>query len=375
MGLLGTFIFLMGFSRPLARLCYGRGHYRYSMEFMVLGGTVLAGFLAMTSAVFAGIRRATGITVKRQNQWPLDVKRTEKWLQWYDSRLARINDKAEEKIMWAINKYGEEIDDPAVRQVWERQLRDDVMEKVARLRERRTQCEIQLRQAREIEADPRLAQRNRGHPPLLAGYLYVGEWLFDTMLAWARTHPHFGYESMASNDIPGSVSYEDLLGDAPPFGSQVDARPVSPNLSLPNLLPPNLLASRGDERNNAIPEPSTPLRSFPAPYIATALLQQRWQQYAELVQASAPPLSESQFRSLVHSAPSAPQFPPISEAPGTSPQHQQHTPLGDATTWDPPPYTPTDRDEDEPTQHNSSSTRGSRSEHKTPPITMANHTD
>ncbi|KAI9499755.1 hypothetical protein BX070DRAFT_231514 [Coemansia spiralis] len=333
MGLLGTFIFLMGFSRPLARLCYGRGHYRYSMEFMVLGGTVLAGFLAMTSAVFAGIRRATGIT------------RTEKWLQWYDSRLARINDKAEEKIM----------------QVWERQLRDDVMEKVARLRERRTQCEIQLRQAREIEADPRLAQRNRGHPPLLAGYLY--------------DPPHFGYESMASNDIPGSVSYEDLLGDAPPFGSQVDARPVSPNLSLPNLLPPNLLASRGDERNNAIPEPSTPLRSFPAPYIATALLQQRWQQYAELVQASAPPLSESQFRSLVHSAPSAPQFPPISEAPGTSPQHQQHTPLGDATTWDPPPYTPTDRDEDEPTQHNSSSTRGSRSEHKTPPITMANHTD
>ncbi|KAJ1819235.1 hypothetical protein LPJ75_001233, partial [Coemansia sp. RSA 2598] len=186
-------------------------------------GIFSIGFVLVTSStIFAGIRRATGLTFRRQLPWPpFNVRTSEKLLQWYDSRLEQINEKAEERIAHIISKYSGEIEDPNIRKVWERQIREDVMEKVERIRERRRCCADLVQQAKQKQANP-YSQKSKRHHPLLAVYLFIGEKVFDKLLCWMRNNPHFCYENTESGGLMGAVSVEELLRDDGRGGSSHD---------------------------------------------------------------------------------------------------------------------------------------------------------
>ncbi|KAJ1663888.1 hypothetical protein IW140_004261 [Coemansia sp. RSA 1813] len=306
----------------------------------------------MSSAVLAGIRRATGLTIRRMHYIPpVDVKKTELWLQWYDSKLARINEKAQEKIAHTVERYGPEIHDPAVRGVWESQLRSDVHEKVNRLRERRNHYSDLLENARKTAAQPN-GSLPLTHPPLMAAYLFIGEWLFDRFLTWARTNPHFYYEPTTnptdSNNVPGSVSYDDLLD-----GSMMDHN---------QFVQPHSFAQHGALTDS--PAESLVRRSglsapisYPTPYIASASqLSPLSGMNSKMPEPSAPSLTESQFLQLIEAVPNVSpsqtterfdtQAPPVastSRHPLLRPDNRL------AVQYDPPPYTPVDQEDGEST--------------------------
>ncbi|KAJ2864577.1 hypothetical protein GGI22_001690 [Coemansia erecta] len=339
MGLIGMFIFFGSILRPF-RACTRGGHgYHYhgnTVYSLFTCCTIAAlGVAAMSSAVLAGIRRATGLTIRHMHRMPpVDVRKTELWLQWYDAKLARINEKAQEKIAHTVSRYASEIDDPAVRAVWEAQLRADVNEKVNRLRERRKHYSDLLASAKK----PKEGASFLTHPPLLAAYLFVGEWIFDFMLACARDNPHF-YEPTDNVDVPGSLSYDDLLDssiDAPlaahnPFahGALLDS-PAQALVRSSNI---------GPAANAA----------YPAPYIATAA--QPLAVDDKLPEPSAPSLTESQFLQLIEAIPNVPAHPiaPVASTSRRPPMLQPGAdPSSTATEFDPPPYTPVVQDEDAP---------------------------
>ncbi|KAJ2795354.1 hypothetical protein H4S07_006505, partial [Coemansia furcata] len=87
---------------------------------------------------------------------------------------------------FAIERYGKEIEDPAIREVWERQLREDVMEKVDRIKERKKCSSDMLALAKERELNPGRDDSRRRHSPVLALYLYIGERCLDWVIAWMR---------------------------------------------------------------------------------------------------------------------------------------------------------------------------------------------
>ncbi|KAJ2661240.1 hypothetical protein IWW48_002536 [Coemansia sp. RSA 1200] len=413
MGLLGAFIFLGGIlrsCRPFSGGSGGGGRYHHShyggYHHGYRGNTVLGlftgctlacvGVVALSSAVLAGLRRATGLTIRHKHQMPaVDIKRTELWLQWYDSKLARINEKAKEKIAAAVGRYGPEIRDPAVRDVWESQLRADVLEKINRLRERRNHYYDLLAHAKKMKLhdeqqqqmnitkeglapsaiDSHGAQR-LAHPPLLAAYLLVGEWLFDAILSWARSSPHFCYESTnsAASDsagLPGSVSYDELLDGASPAAPLLANVPSShaalldsPAQSLvassnigPSAYPAPYIASSSLLSPFATAPPPLPSLSPPAAAAATTILHStQLPPDSKMPEPSAPALTESQFLRLVHSSRSVPSlrappsFAPLASA-ATSSRHASQPAAArsseDSTAinvnvnvndFDPPPY-------------------------------------
>ncbi|KAJ1986043.1 hypothetical protein GGI04_006221, partial [Coemansia thaxteri] len=280
MGVVGAFFFLMG----LARLGTGRGGYyhhhqhygRSSAAGLVTGcGVACVGLVVMTSTLFAAIRRATGLTFKRKLNWPpVNVETGERWLKWYDSRLVKIHETAEKRIAQSVQRYGNDIEDPAIRQVWEQQLREDAMDKIQRIKDRRKCCADMVQLAKDKELNPH-GETSRRHPPPLALYLYMGEWLLDWMVSWMRSNPHFCYEPGGPpHNLPGSVSLESLLGgseDGPrahPGGmaddylgsaaSSTEAAGVVPYIATarhptPHMSPPHPLMP--------LPEPSAPVLS------------------------------------------------------------------------------------------------------------------
>ncbi|KAJ1905590.1 hypothetical protein LPJ81_001840 [Coemansia sp. IMI 209127] len=341
MGLLGMFIFIGGILRPF-RACTRGGHgYHYhgnTVYSLFTGCTIAAlGFVAMSSAVLAGMRRATGLTIRHMHRMPpVDVRKTELWLQWYDAKLARINEKAQEKIAHTVSRYAPEIYDPAVRAVWEAQLRTDVNEKVNRLRERRKHYSDLLVSAKKPKEDASFLT----HPPLLAGYLFVGEWIFDHILAWARNNPHFYYEPTGNVDVPGSVSYDDLL-DSPIDDPPAAHNPFAHGALLDSPAQALVRSSNIGPAANA---------AYPAPYIAA--VNQPLTLNDKQPEPSAPSLTESQFLQLIESIPNVPaqSIPPVASTSRHPPMLQPEAdPRSAATDFDPPPYTPVIQDDDIPT--------------------------
>ncbi|KAJ2263632.1 hypothetical protein GGI01_000571 [Coemansia sp. RSA 376] len=253
----------------------------------------------MSSTVFAAVRRATGLTFKRRLSWPpVDVKTCERWVKWYESRLAKINETAESRIAFAIERYGSEIEDPAIREVWERQLREDVMEKVDRIKERQKCCSDLLLQAKEKELNP--DNRRRRHSPILALYLYVGERCLDWLISleWLMGGHENGPDSAPA--LPKSTTNEAVIQHA--------------NLSTPT------------------------------PFIAVAQTQHSLPSSELMPEPSAPSLSDSQFLKMMP----PPLATLLSDNQETQPSAQSSSsnPIGDQPqryeALEPPPYTPID---------------------------------
>ncbi|KAJ2747154.1 hypothetical protein GGI20_000768 [Coemansia sp. BCRC 34301] len=276
----------------------------------------------MSSTVFAAVRRATGLTFRRRLLWPpVDVKTCEKWLKWYESQMAKINETAELRIATAIERYGSEIENPAVREVWEKQLRDDVMEKVNRIKERHACCTDMLRQARERELNPGADDGRRRHSPILALYLYAGERCLDWLVMWMRGNPHFCYEPGDANGVPGSVSLESLMG--PYENGEAGSAPAPVSSAQETVV----------------------ARALPVPYIAVAQSLSHSPPMAETMpEPSAPTLSESQFLKLVPDGQSLPAAT-SSAHQGSSDANQIAQSSGEPLCYEafePPPYTPVD---------------------------------
>ncbi|KAJ1645326.1 hypothetical protein LPJ64_003065 [Coemansia asiatica] len=340
--------------------------------------------LVTTSTIFAAIRRATGLTFRRQIPWPpFNVETSEKLLQWYDSRLDQINEKAEERISFIISKYADEIEDPNIRQVWETHIREDVMEKVERIRERRRCCADLVQQAKLKQASPN-SEKTKRHYPLLAVYLFVGEKVLDKFIFWMRNNPHFCYESGESGGLMGAVSVEELLRDDGQSGTSRSRGPGNNNNINNNMTPSQQLlndlrslhdikesvscpgessianggngsTSTSDTRNkgidrignegnkNTIYSHNNSVRSSPMPYIATAATAATASVSSEAIpEPSAPLLSESEYL-RISSRPyttDAEYYMPdtlfsASASTSRNPQRSQ-------VVVDPPPYTPMD---------------------------------
>ncbi|KAJ2492356.1 hypothetical protein IWW37_001535 [Coemansia sp. RSA 2050] len=296
----------------------------------------------MSSTMFAAVRRATGLTFRRKLLWPpVDVKTGEQWVKWYESRLAKIHEIAEARIAFAIDRYGNEIEDPAIREVWERQLREDVMEKVNRMEERKKCCSDLLLQAKERELNPGGEDRRRRHSPVLALYLYIGERCLEWLVSWMRVSPHFCYEPSEPNSLSGSASLEWLMGGYENGPGSAPAAPKAADTAEAAIQHATGSASR---------------LATPTPFIAVAQIQRQQQSpplQEPMPEPSAPSLTESQFLKII-SPPSATPLlgsddvqqgslssPPLRTAPtnpmiGSSGQPQRYE------TVEPPPYTPVD---------------------------------
>ncbi|KAJ2096825.1 hypothetical protein GGI09_004159 [Coemansia sp. S100] len=280
------------------------------------------GLTVMSSTVFAAVRRATGLTFKRRLSWPpVDVKTCERWVKWYESRLAKINETAESRIAFAIERYGSEIEDPAIREVWERQLREDVMEKVDRIKERQKCCSDLLLQAKEKELNP--DNRRRRHSPILALYLYVGERCLDWLISWMRDNPHFCYEPSEPNNMPGSGSLEWLMGG---HENGPDSAPALPKSTT----------------NEAVIQHAN--LSTPTPFIAVAQTQHSLPSPELMPEPSAPSLSDSQFLKMMPPPPAT--LLPDNQETQPSAQCSSSNPIDDQPqryeALEPPPYTPID---------------------------------
>ncbi|KAJ1958867.1 hypothetical protein EC988_000037 [Linderina pennispora] len=173
------------------------GCFRYHHSTVgIFSGYTVAGtaIIALSSTVLAGIRRATGLTLRRQLCWPaINVQSGERWLAWCNARIAQINKEAERHVSKTVAKFGSDIEDPMIRELWERQLRADLKERVKRMHSRIRCVEEMVEQAREVERNP--SKRKKMHPPLLAAYLWVGERIFDWLVSWMKRNPHFCVDS------------------------------------------------------------------------------------------------------------------------------------------------------------------------------------
>ncbi|KAJ2846349.1 hypothetical protein J3B02_004432, partial [Coemansia erecta] len=226
--------------------------------------------LVTTSTIFAAIRRATGLTFRRQIPWPpFNVETSEKLLQWYDSRLDQINEKAEERISFIISKYADEIEDPNIRQVWETHIREDVMEKVERIRERRRVEEL----LRDDGQSGTSRSRGPGNNNNINNNMTPSQQLLNDLrsLHDIKESVSCPGESSIANGGNGSTSTSDTR-----------------NKGIDRI---------GNEGNkNTIYSHNNSVRSSPMPYIATAATAATASVSSEAIpEPSAPLLSESEY--------------------------------------------------------------------------------
>ncbi|KAJ1738563.1 hypothetical protein LPJ68_005445 [Coemansia sp. RSA 1086] len=210
---------------------------------MFIGTTIL-----LSSGVLAGIRRATGLTLKRTNWPPVDRKTSQKWLTWYHTRLTQLNERAEQRVQSAISRYSADIPDPNVRQVWEDQLRKDVAEKIRRIEDR-------------IKYFQHMVDCKQRYPWGLAVYLKMGEWLVDCLVGWMRNSKHFVVDPLVDHREDVDIWHEHK--DPIPFIAQpaMSAMPAMPSTpSMPQPSAPPL------PEPDKLPEASTSQYNEPPPY-------------------------------------------------------------------------------------------------------------
>ncbi|PIA15047.1 hypothetical protein COEREDRAFT_88147 [Coemansia reversa NRRL 1564] len=221
MGLAGALIFL--------KLLYPSSIGSYGHQgFYTLFTISTTSILLLSSVVFAGVRRNTGLTFRRKAWTPINISASKCWLEWYDARITQLNRKAEERIEWVLQKYGPTIEDINVRAVWEQQLRDDVNKKMDRIKERRRICQDIVNNAESLNQSTQNSNnvvlphtrcnRRRKHSRLFTSYLKIGEYLFDCIVAWMCASSVCCYEESNAPATAGLVSIDDLLAesDTPP---------------------------------------------------------------------------------------------------------------------------------------------------------------
>ncbi|KAJ2809398.1 hypothetical protein H4R20_000123 [Coemansia guatemalensis] len=322
MGLAGALIFLKLLSPGNLGNC-GQRAFHTAFGFYTFFTITTTSILALSSVVFAGIRRNTGLTFRPRPCPPINLATSQRWLEWYDARITQLNRKAEERINWVLQKYGPSIEDVNVRAVWEQQLRDDVRKKMDRIKERRRLCQDLVDNAKSMGQSTQTSdgtglkdmacKKYRRHSKLFAGYLKAGEYLFDCIVGWMSTSPACCYEESNVPETAGLVSIDDLLAESD----------TSPRLS------------------------------YPTPFIATAATPTRsLTSGLPPPEPSAPQLPEADLLSFASTsqAPMADDLstPHASELPGSS--RHPNSALAYATEslpqvvdpFEPPPYTPID---------------------------------
>ncbi|KAJ2083965.1 hypothetical protein H4R24_000408 [Coemansia sp. RSA 988] len=229
MGLAGALI-LLKLLHPGNIRSHGQRAFHTAFGFYTLFTIATTGILALSSVVFAGVRRTTGLTFRRKPWPPINLATSQRWLEWYDARITQLNSKAEDRINWVLQKYGPSIEDANVRAVWEQQLRDDVHKKMDRIKERRRLCQDLVDDAKSLGQSDQTSngadvpcKKHRRHSKLFAIYLKTGEYLFDCIVAWMSASPVCCYEESNVPGTAGLVSIDDLLAES-------DA---SPRLSYP----------------------------------------------------------------------------------------------------------------------------------------------
>ncbi|KAJ2501766.1 hypothetical protein GGH96_001635 [Coemansia sp. RSA 1972] len=248
MGLGGVILVCMGLLRRR-----GRGY--HSEMFGVFTGCSVLGtglVLVLSSTVFAGIRRTTGLTFC--NAWPLISHSTStRWLRWYDSRLADLTSRADRHVQSIISRHSSSITDPNVRRVWERQLRDDAHRKLERIRNRREYC------VRLVEQTGGGRKPRRG----LEVYLQVGEWVMDKMIEWMRSSKVFVEEPKnGPEDEPDVSDMFTLLGGEEPVLAgprALLAEPSAPELSTSQIMDLESFASTSRMHLDSNPPPYSPI--------------------------------------------------------------------------------------------------------------------
>ncbi|KAJ2476633.1 hypothetical protein IWW56_004807, partial [Coemansia sp. RSA 2131] len=222
MGVGGVILVCMGLLRR-------RGHGGYHSEmFGVFTGCSVLGtglVLVLSSTVFAGIRRTTGLTFR--NAWPLISHTTStRWLRWYDSRLDELTSRADRHVQSIIARHSSSILDPNVRRVWERQLRDDAHRKLERIRNRREYC------VRLVEQT-----RHNGKPHGLLVYLRVGEWVMDKLIEWMRGSLVFVVEPRNEPEMGDLGMFDSGVEDAALESPHaLMAEPSAPELSTSQIM-------------------------------------------------------------------------------------------------------------------------------------------
>ncbi|ORX66036.1 hypothetical protein DL89DRAFT_270427 [Linderina pennispora] len=274
MGLGGILLLVMSIWRPR----HGSSHqgsgmggcFRYHHSTVgIFSGYTVAGtaIIALSSTVLAGIRRATGLTLRRQLCWPaINVQSGERWLAWCNARIAQINEEAERHVTKTVAKFGSDIEDPMIRELWERQLRADLKERVKRMHSRIRCVEEMVEQAREVERNP--SKRKKMHPPLLAAYLWVGERIFDWLVSWMKRNPHFCVDSgFVTGQEAAEPAALTLFDDAVPNIDDAEMSVAAGGLAPASMPMIGSLSAqehhevwygRGRSPPDDIPEPSAP---------------------------------------------------------------------------------------------------------------------
>ncbi|KAJ2771394.1 hypothetical protein IWQ56_001802 [Coemansia nantahalensis] len=214
---------------------YSHGHCRGTAVAVVVAAAGAVAGAVMSSMVLAGVRRATGLTLRRQEAWPaVDAATAARWLRWYDERLAQASATADERVQRAVAQARGGMESPAARRLWERQLRRDAGHDLARLRDRRRYCADLLGHA---QGDRAPAPR---HSVALAIYLRTGECLVDRLVAWMRASPLFCFEMGADGllDLPPPPPSSLAVPDGPPCQPAQAQAPTDPNLAFQAEPPP-----------------------------------------------------------------------------------------------------------------------------------------
>ncbi|KAJ2201150.1 hypothetical protein IW139_004706 [Coemansia sp. RSA 353] len=243
MGVGGVILVCMGLLRR-------RGHGYHSMFGVFTGCSVLGTSLVLilSSTVFAGIRRTTGLTFR--NAWPIiSHTRSTQWLRWYDSRLADLTARADLHVQTIISRHSSSITDPNIRRVWERQLRDDAHRKLERIKSRREYC---VRLMEQTGMDGRKRRR-------LAVYLQVGEWVMDKVIEWMRNSKVFVEEPRNELDVNDVFGSDDMFDGEVASVSRAMAEPSAPELSSSQIMDLGSFASTSRPHVDSNPPPYSPI--------------------------------------------------------------------------------------------------------------------
>ncbi|KAI8322918.1 hypothetical protein GQ54DRAFT_297085 [Martensiomyces pterosporus] len=230
------------------------------------------------------------------------------------------------------------------------------MEKVGRLKARR-ECMVEVvRQAREAKENP-LLEKHKKHPPMMAIYLYIGEWVFDWLVEWMKRNPHFCYEA----GTPG-VEFGNMRGGLRHRSGRVDEA----DMMLDSDLFLHYFPMGGEEEPGLAPRahsfpalPTAPSTSSnpqraPTAFIASAALPASSSLYSSMPVPSAPEISEKDLAgvsssppvSQPHPAPSAPPAEQMAPSSGSrlpiagTAIHSRVSVQSRYELNEPPPYTP-----------------------------------
>ncbi|KAJ2452360.1 hypothetical protein EV183_002990 [Coemansia sp. RSA 2336] len=214
MGLAGLALVCLGILKPRGRVHGGM------FEGMFICTTIL-----LSSGVLAGIRRATGLTLK------LNRPDTSHNLTWYQTRLTQLNERAEQRVQSLVARYAADIPDANVRRVWEDQLRDDVAQKVKRIEHRIQHLQMGCK------------KWSWG----VAVYLNMGEWLVDCLVRWMRNSRLFVVDPLL--DHRDELDHRDDWLKEP-----LIAQPPGPQMPLPSA-PPLLDPGKLPEASTSQTEP------------------------------------------------------------------------------------------------------------------------